>query len=126
MKNNKQAQVFHFDLFGKRQDKYDFLENHSIGDIKWNELQPDKPSYFFIRKNYSYAEKYNEGLKVDEFFPTNSVGIVTSKDEILIGSSKEELTKQVEFYYNIIVNKSLIQRLIIELSIKDLFTMTQN
>jgi len=37
MNKNKLAQVFHFDLFGRREEKYDFLLQHSIDNIQWSE-----------------------------------------------------------------------------------------
>jgi hypothetical protein len=36
--NKKPAQVFHFDLYGKREDKYNFLTENSISSIDWTEL----------------------------------------------------------------------------------------
>ncbi len=36
MSKEKLARVFHFDLYGKREDKYDFLSNNSISTIAWN------------------------------------------------------------------------------------------
>ena len=85
--------------------------NHNLHSVAWQKLNYSEPNYFFVQKNFIDIEKYdNNGFKVDKLFPTNSVGIVTSKDAVLIGYSKEELTNQVETYYSIKVDKSLILR----------------
>jgi hypothetical protein len=47
-KANELGKIFHFDLFGKRDYKYDFLSKNSIKSISFNELKPEKPNLFFI------------------------------------------------------------------------------
>ena len=107
-KKNDLGKVFNFDLFGKREHKYEYLINHNLNSVDWQKLNYSEPNYFFVQKNFIDIEKYNIGFKVDELFPTNSVGIVTSRDAVLIGFSKEELTKQVETHYNINIDKTLV------------------
>jgi predicted helicase len=100
MKDNKQAQVFHFDLFGKRQDKYDFLENHSIANINWNKLEPDKPGYFLVSKDFEGKGEYEKGFKIDEIFNLNSSGIKTHRDHFVIDYKREILLNRIEEFYN--------------------------
>lgn len=90
MKNNKQAQVFHFDVFGKRQDKYDFLDKHSIDDIKWKELQPDNPNYFLVSKDFEGKDEYEKGFKIDEIFILFNSGLATEFDELTIKNTRIE------------------------------------
>jgi hypothetical protein len=40
-KNNELGRVFHFDLFGKREFKYDFLTENSIESVDYKELLID-------------------------------------------------------------------------------------
>ncbi|MDR0710876.1 MAG: hypothetical protein LBF67_00825 [Prevotellaceae bacterium] len=44
--DEKLAQVFHFDLYGKREEKYKFLLENDLHSIRWTELQPAAPNYF--------------------------------------------------------------------------------
>lgn len=80
----KQAQVFHFDLYGKREDKYDFLNENSIGSIEWTELKPEAPNFFFVNKNFDGQGEYEKGFKVDEIFTINTSGIKTHDDSNLV------------------------------------------
>ena len=48
MNKNKPAQVFHFDLYGKREEKYDFLNQQSIESIQWTELDVKEPGFTFV------------------------------------------------------------------------------
>lgn len=92
----KLAQVFHFDLYGKREDKYDFLNENSLATIAFTELNPQEPELFFVPKDFDSKSDYDEGFKVNELFYTNSVGIVTARDEFTIHNSKEKVKETIE------------------------------
>jgi hypothetical protein len=110
-KENELGKVFHFDLYGNRELKYDFLSENSLKTVKYKELPNTAPNYFFVSKNFNGQKIYDKGFRVNEFFTSNNVGIVTSKDAILINDRKEFLIKNVEDYYNIDVDKNCIQKI---------------
>ncbi|HRU44708.1 MAG TPA: DUF559 domain-containing protein [Spirochaetota bacterium] len=83
-KKNELGKVFHFDLFGKRDFKYDFLNKNSINALKWNELENAEPNYFFVLKDFEGQEEYEKGFKVDELFKINTSGIKTHNDSELV------------------------------------------
>ncbi len=95
MKNKKPAQIFHFDLYGKREDKYDFLNENSLSSINWTELHPQEPELFFVPKDFGVKSEYDEGFSVTELFPLNNVGVVSGKDELYVNNSKEILTESL-------------------------------
>lgn len=82
--------VFHYDLRGKRQVKYNFLDGNALYDVNWNKLSPVEPYFFFVPKDFSTQKEYEKGFSVDKLFANNACGIVTSKDKVNICSSKEE------------------------------------
>jgi hypothetical protein len=49
-KASELGKVFHFDLYGKREMKYDFLSENSLKDLDFEELNPEKPYLFFVPK----------------------------------------------------------------------------
>lgn len=108
-KANELGKVFHYDLFGKREFKYDFLLDNSIKSIPYKELPNIAPNYFFVNKDFDEQKIYENGFKVSEIFASNNVGIVTSKDAILINESKNELLKNVEDFYQIQADKNIIK-----------------
>ena len=110
MEKKKPAQVFHFDLYGKREDKYDFLSNNAMETITWQNLQPQAPELFFVPKDFEVQEVYNEGFKINEFVLSNSVGVVTAKDAILVEENYNNLIENVERYYNITVEEQKIKK----------------
>ena len=78
------AKVYHYDLYGKREGKYSFLSENSLRSVKWTELTPQAPQYFFINKNFEYKEEYERGFSLQGLFPVNSMGITTANDDVLV------------------------------------------
>src|SRR5690606_6841849 len=46
------AQVFHYDLFGTREMKYDFLINKSFSSLSFEKLNPKNPMFFMVKKDF--------------------------------------------------------------------------
>ena len=91
-KNEDQlAKVFHYDLYGNRKGKYQFLWDHNLTQIGFKELEPQPPQYFFVPKDYRLQAEYDKGISLDKLFPTNSVGIVTARDDFTIYHTPQEL-----------------------------------
>lgn len=87
-KNNKNnAQIFHFDLYGKREDKYNFLNENTLASVQWTELKPDAPNFFFASKNNIGQDVYNKGFSIDEIFLKSTSGITTGNDKELISET---------------------------------------
>jgi predicted helicase len=95
-KTKDKTQVFHFDLYGKREAKYDFLNENSLSSIAWNELEPNEPNFFFVKKDDTGVEEYEKGFKLDELFLKNISGIQTGRDSLFIDSNKEDLIKRIK------------------------------
>lgn len=95
-KKNEQGKIFHYDLFGKRDFKYDFLTTNSFSNIDFKELKPNKPNYFFVPKNEEGRGQYENGIKINELFPLNNTGIVTGIDRLSIFPSVKELRNTVD------------------------------
>lgn len=108
-KVNELGKIFHFDLYGKREFKYDFLAENSVGSIDYKELPNVAPNYFFVNKDFVEQKNYDKGFSISELFTSNNVGIATAKDAILINFSKSELIKNVESFYLMEANKNVIQ-----------------
>jgi len=89
MTNNKLAQVFHFDLYGKREDKYDFLNENNLASIDWNELQPNEPNYFMVNKDFGSEEQYCKGFLVSKLFPNFLLGPNSHRDDFAISFEKQ-------------------------------------
>lgn len=99
-KNKELGKVFHFDLYGKRETKYDFLSESSLKNIAFQELKPEKPFLFFVPKNQKGSKQYDNGFRVDELFSLNVTGIVTARDGFAIDFDKKTLQNRMEDFAN--------------------------
>lgn len=95
-KANEMGKIFHFDLFGKREVKYEFLNNNSLKSIAFEELKPVKPFLFFVPKNDIGKSQYEDGFRLDEIFKLNNVGVVTANDGLNISMSQIEQRSKIE------------------------------
>ena len=101
--------VYHSEIFGKRESKFNTLNRSNIGEIKWQKLDYSEPYYFFTPKDFSEDVEYGKGFKVSDLFATYSAGIKTKVDNIAIDFDKKTLSKRVE---DIIQNKYTLQQII--------------
>lgn len=97
-KPNQLAKVYHYDLYGKRDDKYNFLQANNLANIKFQELQPSQPNYFFVPKNNAGQEQYEKGFRIDDLFNQNVTGIVSMGDEFAFANTKEELINRLNSF----------------------------
>lgn len=94
----KAPQVFHADLYGLRENKYKWLEEHVCSKKIYTKIQPKSPYYFFTKRNTELIEKYLNWKSVGEIFPVNSVGIVTARDDLTIKWTENEIWNTVQTF----------------------------
>ncbi|MFM6026563.1 MAG: type ISP restriction/modification enzyme, partial [Dolichospermum sp.] len=95
------AQVFYYDLWGSRENKYNFLESASLDNVNWIEVTPTAPNYFFAPKNFDLVTEYNQGWNVTDIFPVNSTGVKTHRDHFVIDFDLQQLRKRIEDFRNL-------------------------
>jgi len=87
--------VYYSELFGKREDKYYWLDRHDITNVEWKTLKPESPSYLLVPEDSSLRKKYYSYWKITDIFPMNNIGIVTSRDDLTIKWTPEEVWRTV-------------------------------
>ena len=99
-KTGELGKVYHFDLYGRRDDKYQFLKDNNLADIGFVELTNVAPNYFMVQKNFAAQEEYDKGYFLTELFLENSVGVVTSRDGLVIDKDKEKLANRIKSFFD--------------------------
>ncbi|OQC46213.1 MAG: hypothetical protein BWX59_00590 [Bacteroidetes bacterium ADurb.Bin028] len=89
--DGENGEIFHYDLFGKRENKYTFLRESSIHSIEWNRLKNEYPNFFFVKKDFKDAKQYEVGFKVNELFKIYGPGVETGQDKLFVSHSKQDL-----------------------------------
>lgn len=97
-KTNELGQVFHYDLYGKRDFKYDFLEQNSLKAINYRELPNVEPNYFFVSKDFEEQKKYDLGFTITELFKLSSLGLLTKRDDLSIDFENKNLENKIKYF----------------------------
>lgn len=90
------GKVYHKDLYGLREDKYEFLNTHTLGSVGYDELQPQAPMYFFVPKELGLMSGYEKGVKVTELFSLSSTGVLTANDSLNISFTHDEQLQKIK------------------------------
>jgi len=94
------------DLFGQRQAKYDVLIREDCTSSEWNRLTPVNDFYLFIQQKSKLQHEYNNGWKLSEIFPVNSVGTVTARDKLTIHETPEDIWRVVQDFVELPAEKA--------------------
>ena len=108
-KLNELGKVFHFDLYGKREMKYDFLVENSLKTIEFIELKNISPSYFFVAKNNNLQKKYDSGFRLNELMEINVLGYQTHRDKFAVDTSLKKLTDRINDFVDTSIDNTQLK-----------------
>ena len=109
-KKGLKKKIMHRDDWGLRRVKYEWLRNNHIKSHKWQKLTPKSEFYFFVPRDEKLLTHYQKYTKVTDIFPTNSVGVVTSRDKFVIDADKAELKKRIRMFCDESMSDSIIKQ----------------
>lgn len=109
-KSKKLAEVYHYDLYGIRENKYTFLYEHSLANVKWEQLNPQTPSFFFVPKDFSLQKEYEKGFKVNELMGVNNSGIQTDRDTLFTDITASSLAQKMNLLFSSRYEQSFIEK----------------
>ncbi|MBI1402288.1 MAG: DNA methyltransferase [Porphyrobacter sp.] len=89
------GEVFHGQLWGAREGKYEALWGGDAKTLMPAALPHMAPSYPFVPRDFDALAAYDDGFSIAEFFSSNVAGIVTARDGLVIGQTKEELRERI-------------------------------
>lgn len=84
------GQIFHHDLYGKRDEKYAFLEKNNFKDVPYQAIPNVAPMYFMVPKDFSNVDLYR-GFSLQKLLKNNSTGIVTMGDGFAVQTEESTL-----------------------------------
>jgi len=100
------AKVHHAELWGSRTSKYETLNFIDIDSTEWKIIHPQSPFYLFVPQNRDLFAEYNDGWKITDIMPVNSVGIVTARDDLTIKWSVQEVKETVKDFVSLPVEEA--------------------
>jgi len=90
------AEVFHKDLYGSREQKYEWLKSTLFHTVDWERVEYTKPFFFFKPKDFSLRTTYEKGFKVSDLFLVQSTGITTCKDKVNYWDTEKQVQRMVQ------------------------------
>ena len=109
-KPNELGQVFHYDLFGKREEKYKFLITTFLNEVEFKKIKTEKPNLFFLpKKENIFAEMYLHHLKINSLFINGVIGTQTGSDKTLTGNTISEVKEILKKIFSVDVSSDYIQ-----------------
>lgn len=97
---NKHCSVYSYDLYGSRNNKYDFLNQNTLGSIDWKELNIDEKYCFFKEKELN-GDIYSKGFSLDKLFKVFGTGIETKCDDVVVQYTRDETQAVFEDFVNL-------------------------
>lgn len=97
---NELARVHYYDLYGLRQQKYNWLSATNLSAIPWQDISPKAPMYFFVPKDFGLEEEYNAGFGVNELFALTLLGPNSHRDNFAVAFTKEEADRRISDFAN--------------------------
>ncbi|MDS1031690.1 type ISP restriction/modification enzyme [Porphyromonadaceae sp. NP-X] len=99
-KEKSDCKVYHAELFGKRQNKYEWLDAHQLEIKNYQLLKPESPWYFFIPRDTEKIKNYLKWKQINEIFPVNGAGMTTARDNFVIDFNKAALLNRIRLFKN--------------------------
>lgn len=62
------AKVYYKDVYGKKKDKFDFLEQNDLLALDFEEVTPTSPMYFLLPIKKNMETEFGQGFPVEELF----------------------------------------------------------
>ncbi len=89
------------DLWGERiggpgGGKYGWLQNHSSSDTEWTTTIPTEPLFLFKRSGGDVQREYEELPSLPDIMPLYSMGIKTSRDELVLDYEPTPILQRIE------------------------------
>ena len=104
------ATVRYCDLYGKRGEKFDWLEGKALDSVRWKTVAPQAPMYFFVPKDANGIDEFNAGFSLQDMFCESSVGVVTANDKALVAESCDALRNQITRFYAEVPDDGMIHK----------------
>jgi predicted helicase len=83
--------LMHSELWGVREQKYQWLTKHELKKTDWSELKPVSPFYLFVPRDERLNKQFQSYPSIPALFPVNSVGIVTARDHLTIHWTSQQV-----------------------------------
>jgi len=91
----REKKVFYADLFGSREEKFNYLYRTRFDEVRWRELTPRGPLYLFVAREMGGIIKYERNPSLSQIFDIKTSGVKTHRDAFIVSESRNELVDRL-------------------------------
>lgn len=84
------AKLYRADIWGLRDEKYNYLNSANLSTIAWKEITPQPPLNMFFAEDHAVKADYQSGFSIRDLFNINGTGVLTKRDELCIHFAPED------------------------------------
>ena len=99
-KKGGENNVWYSEIWGLRENKYEWLLKNNIKTTKWKKISPKSELYLFVPRKEKLLKQYESYPKVTDIFPLNGVGMTTARDGFVIDMNKSNLLNRIRLFKN--------------------------
>jgi len=90
-----ETHVHHAELWGRRQQKAEYLAENDVSLTGWRRLSPEEPWFFFVPKDLSLKREHKALLSLAEVLPLRGSGLNTDRDKLCIDCDPKALKQRM-------------------------------
>ena len=93
-----EKKVYYADLWGRRKEKYEWLNSNDLTSTVFSELSPKPPYYFFIPWSQENYLSYSRLTSITNLMPIHQSGIIAGRERLAIDFSPGDLWRKVSTF----------------------------
>ncbi|MCC6476290.1 DNA methyltransferase, partial [bacterium] len=97
-REKEQGVIRRGDLWGKRDQKYDWLSAQDHKHTKWKKIEPSKPFYLFCHSESKDQGEFYQLNSLTGAFQRNVLGFQTHRDDFAVAWHDTELIRRIELF----------------------------
>lgn len=101
------AEIYHYDLWGNRESKYRWLLENTLESCQWRLLEPSKPYFFLVPKDFSLQDEYMNFSKMTDSFALFQRGAATRRDHFMVAFQEDELRDRLSDFVSDVSNERI-------------------
>lgn len=98
-----QCTIYHRDVWGKREQKYSLLRQHTINSLQMTALEMHPKFWMFYPIDSTLLDQYSEAFSIEKLFTVSQKGIITARDHFAIDMNKTKLESRLKVFSDICI-----------------------
>jgi predicted helicase len=95
IEENTQPEVKHFELWGNRERKEDWLRSNGIGSHGWTNVEPTPELNLFVPQSASLKAEFETWSRLPDVMSLNGAGYITARDNLVIDFDHDVLLARI-------------------------------